>query len=128
VNPVELEIHRRNTVAFIAADGVDLVLQPQSRVMTDAGGYKYVLDAPRSPQVFRLIPLSIAGNAPELKTSTGRMVSPAYVILGAHDAAMERWDQFEFQNVWYEIVSPIRPEYSTNVYERKADVVRREAV
>ncbi len=122
----ELEIQRKNTKYFLDADPAPLVLFRSVRVRTDAGGYK---DGPFAgiggpPQIFRLIPAN--DRMPEIKAPNGRLVTPVYTLLGEHDADVRRWDRFEFNTVWYEIASPIRPEHTDSRYETKGDLVRRE--
>ena len=127
MDAAELRVHRLNTEAFINADPVSLVLYRTTRTRTASGGYKDSEAPLASPQTFRLIPAS--DRMPEIRDSNGRAVVPVYTLLGSHSADMERWDRFQLNGVWYEIASPIRPEHTTtSVYERKGDVVRREAV
>jgi hypothetical protein len=118
---LELSTQRKNTTAFIAADPVSLVLTPHDKETTAAGGYKLVPQEPREAQMFRLIPAS--DRMPEISNSNGRMANPSYILLGAWDCAMERWDSFDLHGVTYEIASPVRPEHTDSPYERKGDVV-----
>lgn len=120
----ELAYQRRNTKAFIDADPVSLTLLAQNRVSLPDGGYRVDPPTPRAPQIFRLIPQSDV--MPVVQTPDGHQLTPTYVLLGEYDAIMERWDKFTFNNVEFQIVSPIRPDFrlSINAYERKADVAR----
>lgn len=121
---MELEVQRLNTEEFIKADPIILDLTRQQRVIQPSGGYVMEAHPLGLPQTFRLIPAS--DRMPEIKTSNGRLVVPEYILLGAWDCNMERWDRFELNDVWFEIASPIRPEHTQSRYERKGDVVRRE--
>jgi hypothetical protein len=117
----ELQVQRRNTAAFIAADPVDLVLVPHTKQSLPSGGYSFHEEAPRGVQTFRLIPSN--DRMPEISNSNGRMAVPTYTLLGNWDAEMERWDTFVLGGVVYEIASPVRPEHTDSPYERKGDVV-----
>lgn len=120
----EVDLHRRNTKAFIDADPVTITLYKQERENTDAGGYKVLPPTPRDPQVFRLIPQGDI--MPKVQTPDGTQLTPTYVLLGEHNCVMERWDTFELLGVKFQIVSPVRPDFRdpVNAYERKADVAR----
>lgn len=127
MHPVELQIHRMNTKAFIEADPLEIILYRQQRVRTDSGGFKDT-HVPVAAQRFRLVPVDrMADQITELKTSVGRVVKTPFHLLGEHDADMERWDMFKLNDVWFEIASPIQPEHTTlSRYFKKGDVVRRE--
>lgn len=119
----ELEIQRRNTLAFIDANPIWVDLLPFDKVDTPDGGFKLTTGTPRASQKFRLLPQSDI--MPQVQTPDGVQLTPTYVLLGTWDCEMERWDKFFFNDVWYRIVSPIRPDHTaTQVYERKADVAR----
>lgn len=123
VSSMELEIQRRNTKAFIDANAIWVTLEPYGKVDTPDGGFRLQNGTPRSPQTFRLLPQSDV--MPQVQTPDGIQLTPTYVLLGTWDCEMERWDKFFFNDVWFRIVSPIRPDHSViNVYERKADVAR----
>ncbi len=123
MTPAELEIHQRNTLAFIQADPVTLTLSRREKVPTDAGGYVWQDDVPVGAQTFRMIPAS--DSAPEVKTSSGRLTLPSFVLMGVHDANMQRWDKFTINGETYELASDIRPLHSVeSVYERKADAAK----
>lgn len=122
---VELEIQRQNTTEFILADPVALVLHGRKQVQKPSGGHTWEADgAPRGPYTYRLIPAS--DRMPEIKTSSGRLVTPVYILLAEWDGDIRRWDMFELNGVWFEIASPIRPEHTERAYQLKGDVVRRE--
>lgn len=119
----ELEINRRNTRAFIESDPIFLALQPRVKVNTPDGGFKMEDGEERDTQTFRLLPQSDI--MPSVQTPDGITLTPTYVLLGEWDALMDRWDRFFVNDVAYQIVSPIRPDYTmANVYERKGDVAR----
>jgi hypothetical protein len=123
VSAQELAFNRRLTDKFIAYDPIDLSLTRYTKTPQADGGFKYTSPVSIAAQTFRLIPAS--DRAPEAATSSGRMVTPEYVLLGLWDANMERFDSFLFAGVEYEIAF-IRPAHtSENRYETKGDVVRR---
>lgn len=125
MSPAELSLHRRNTAAFIAADPVAITLSRRTRVSTGAGGYKDTYAAlPGAPQTLRMIPAQ--DKIPEIKTSSGRIVKPEYTLLGTWNSNMQEGDRFTFNGVDYELPTPVRPLHSNDVYERKADVIRRD--
>lgn len=131
MDPLELRVHRLNSEAFINADPVSLVLHRGTVERTASGGYRRNNPQPLADaQTFRLIPASGnvgSGKVEEIKTSTGRLSAPTYVILGKWDCNLEQWDTFLLNGTWYEVASHVRPEHTTtSVYERKADVVVRE--
>lgn len=123
MNPMELAINRSNTVAFISADPVNIVLRRYKFEPDGAGGKKKIPDVPSGPQVFRLIPQSDI--MPQVQTPDGIVLTPSYVLLGTHDSVIRRWDEFTLEGVEFKVVSPVRPDYTVeSVYERKADVAR----
>jgi hypothetical protein len=125
MNKAELDMHRKNTAAFIAADPVKLTLVTQKTKRTSSGGVVPDGDpVPRKAQTFRLIPSG--DRTSEVRLTSGRVAQVTHVILGAWDSLMERDDTFSFNGEDYVIAGPIRPEHSVDsVYERKSEVVRR---
>jgi hypothetical protein len=67
----------------------------------------------------RLIP-SQDGSKPR-QTLNGEMVTPSYMLMGAHDADMERWDEFQIDEAWYQVVFINQ----NRQYEVKGEVVYR---
>lgn len=102
VSEAELGAQRRITKMFIAADSITVTLLRSVFTPDGAGGEVRGEPAPLAPQVMRLIP---AGDgAQERFTSNGQAVKPTYMLMGEHDADMERWDEFEVDGITYEIV------------------------
>ena len=89
MDPVELDINRRNTRAFIAAKPSVIVLTPQTKVDTPSGGYKLAPGDPRGDQVLRIIELGANQSPPILTTQDGKQREAAFWLLGLHDAVME---------------------------------------
>jgi hypothetical protein len=123
VNPTELEVNRRTTRAFIAADPVSLALVPYAQHRTASGGLKQVAGTPRSAQQFRLIPLQDV--MPQIQTPDGVQLTPQFVLMGAWNCEVERWDRFSLNGNDYVVVSPPRPEHTVESrYYTKVDVAR----
>jgi hypothetical protein len=116
---VELAFQRKNTEAFIAADSVEVVLIRTPREDDGAGGVLTGTPASLLPQVMRLIPLQ-DGHSPR-QTAEGEMAEPSYMLLGKHDADMERWDEFQMNGAWYQVVFVNQ----NRQYEVKGEVVYR---
>lgn len=91
-NPVELEMQRRMTHAFIQADPVEIVLWRQTKVPNGSGGF--VLGPPTSlpSQTFKAIPQN--HQLEERQTTDGVMVRPDSVLIGHWDANIVRGDWF----------------------------------
>lgn len=120
---MELQINRQNTHEFIMADPLWIVLSYAERGSDGEGGTLEEEPDDRDAQLFRLIPQTDV--MPQVQTPDGVQLVPTYVLLGEWDAEMSRWDTFALGGVKFKIVSPIRPDYtSDNVYERKGDVAR----
>jgi hypothetical protein len=120
MNDSELAVYRANTKAFIDADPITAVLTPQTETK-GFSGTKMEAGAPRAPQTFRLIPQNDV--TPEVMTPDGIQLTPTFVLLGMHDAAMDRWDTFSLGDRKFQIVSPIRPRHTVaSRYESKGDV------
>lgn len=103
ISPMELAVQRKNTKAFIRADAEVFVLERSAFASDGAGGHTRGTPAPLPPQLMRLVPLQ-DGSTPQL-TADGEMIEPSYILIGHHDADMERWDTFTTDNGRYEIVS-----------------------
>lgn len=117
ISPAELTAQRRTTEAFIRADGEVVILERSTFVSDGAGGSVRGAPAPLQPQFMRLIPLQ--DGSPEQMTADGEAISPSYMLLGKHDADMERWDRFTRDGERYEVVSV----NSNRQYECKGLVV-----
>lgn len=118
-------MQRRNTVAFIEADPIDLVLTPHTAEDTPSGGFRLTASEPRTAETLRLIPAN--DRMPEVRSSAGRVVRPEYTLMGVHSSPMSQWDTFTYRGVVYEVASPVRPVHTDSAYERKGDVVRKSA-
>jgi hypothetical protein len=88
----ELEINRKNTVAFIAARPSEVTLTPRTKTETSGGGWKWVVGAPREPQTLRIIELGMQVTPPILELSNGKQRRVDFWLLGPHDATIEVGD------------------------------------
>jgi hypothetical protein len=116
---VELAAQRQLTKAFIAADSLEVTLIRTPREADGAGGVEVGTPASLAPQVMRLIPLQ-DGHEPR-QTADGEQAVPRYMLMGTHDADMARWDEFELDSGWYQLVFLNQNQQ----YEKKAEVVYR---
>lgn len=98
MDKTELKIHRMNTDAFIQERMTRVVLTPQNRERTAAGGYRNTDEAPRKPQEFRIIELGSSSSAPILRESEGSQRELVYWLLGSHDAIMEKDDYWKTED------------------------------
>lgn len=125
MHAVELAMHRKNTVAFIDADPIDILLVRYEKVQTSSGGVKWTLSETQpNLQTFRLIPNSDA--TASSMTSDGVVAPIAYTLLGLWDADLRQWDRFFLNETEFELAGPLHPVHSVDsIYERKCAVVRR---
>lgn len=118
MDAAELEIQATATRAFILADAEDLQLVRSTRSSDGAGGWVYSTPVPLAIQTARLIPQS--DRVQEVITSDGRRAFPEYVILMEPSSDMQRYDQFTWRGIVWEISQiHYKPDY-----EMKGDVIR----
>jgi hypothetical protein len=121
-SPIELEVNRANTAAFINANPVMVTLVP--RVRSQSGeGEVWSETAPRVAQKVRLIDQSsAAGPTPGILSSLdGRQRTLEFFLLGEYDAEFgmnDRWTDGD--GATWEILDLL----PFNGYERRARVVR----
>lgn len=103
IPPVELNVQRRLTAAFIEKDPLEIQLLRSERIANGSGGYVTGDPAPVGGlQRMRLIPLQ--DGQTERYDANGKQVFPQYMLMGLHDADMQRWDTFELNGDRYQIV------------------------
>lgn len=117
----ELQIKRRQTLAFIAANPYAVTLIPRVEVRTGAGGRVGSDGPPRLPQTLRLIDQSSAsGNSPgALRSQDGLQRKGTHMLLGPYDASMALGDHWTSGGKQYHI-SELLPD---NGYEKRGMVV-----
>jgi hypothetical protein len=114
VRSSELEILRRQTVAFIATDPFPIILIPRLRIQTEDGGYILTDQTPRVEQVFRTI--SMSANNLVTQGENGIQRTSPFMLLGAWDSLMQNYDYFTaLDGQRWEVVSI----QHDNGYERK---------
>lgn len=93
---VELAYQRRNTLAFIEADPVDLALIPATEVRTPSGGVLYAEAVARPVQRFRLIPMSHTERPERSSFTTGGSAGVTrkhdFTLLAPWDAIIDKKD------------------------------------
>jgi len=113
--PGELAAQRAATKWYVDADAFDCVLIRATEVSNGAGGY-IMQDVPLNQQRLRMNPLQDATT--ERVTPDGRKLRPAYMLIGYHDADVERLDRFFKDGREYEIVFLVENQQ----YQVKAEV------
>lgn len=119
MNPLELPTQRRLTKAFIDTMPVTITLTPRLQERKASGGYTWAEQAPRVPQVLRLVEPS---GAPQIVTTAdGKERLIEFLLIGQHDAEIGVYDIFTHEGLDYEVLSL----YHFNGWERRAQVARR---
>lgn len=88
----ELQAQRRLSAYFIEADGILVALQRQPRTADGAGGTSVGDAVPLAAQAFRLLPQEDGATA--RTTSEGETATPQFMLMGAYDCDMARFDLF----------------------------------
>lgn len=101
IETTELRVQRLLTASFIKADSVEVTITRNSVVSDGEGGYTRQA-VTLAVQTMRLLPLS--DGADQRLTADGQMVAPKYMLMGDHDADLERWDTFSLDSDRYEVV------------------------
>lgn len=92
MDAVELDIHRKNTTAFIAVKPSVIALVPQDKVRKPAGGYAIVQRDPRAAQTFRIIELGTVQTPQVLNLTDGKQREAQFWLLGEFSAQMATGD------------------------------------
>lgn len=98
----ELTMQRRMTDAFIKADPQELVLTRQTRVSNGSGGFTLGAPTPLPSQTWKVVPQN--RQLEERETIDGVMVRPDFVLIGYHDADVQRGDWFMWNAHRYDVV------------------------
>lgn len=118
----EIQVQRRNTVAFINADPITVVLNRAELVSNGAGGFRRESPSPLPPQTARLVPVGAQyGGAEEHEMLDGQTVQVDYHMVALFDADIERGDWFFLRDEKHEVVW-VR---SVGDYEMKAGITNR---
>lgn len=100
----ELVVQRKNTDAYLDADGESVTLSRSGVMVSDgAGGFKPGSAAgPVPPQTFVLA--TTDRQLPVRRTVDGLEISPEYIMTGAYDADVQPGDWFYRNGLKYEVV------------------------
>lgn len=113
---VELRAQTRISRAFIAADAISVELSRPTEVSDGAGGRSRTGFTTLPPQTFRLLPQEDGATA--RTTAEGETATPEYMLMGAPDVDVARFDEFQIGDRRYQVV------YIDNrQYEVKAEVI-----
>lgn len=106
----EIRVQRKLTQALIDALPVSLALIPRTRTPDGSGGWTWMDETPRDPQVFHIVEFGGAGGADvePLRTADGHQRYVTYTLLAAWDAEVGLYDRFTFNNEPCEIVELMR--------------------
>lgn len=92
IGAVELAAQRNITAMFIAADPIDVVLLRRPRTDDGAGGKSIGAPVSQPSQRFRLLPQEDGATA--RTTADGETATPEFMLMGAYNANMQRFDEF----------------------------------
>lgn len=116
IRAAELAVQRRLSAEFIAADAQTITLLRSARTPDGAGGTEIGAAVSQDPQTFRLLPQEDGATA--RTTADGESATPEYMLMGAWDCNMQRFDEFVIGARRYQIV------YIDNrQYEIKGEVI-----
>lgn len=105
INATELQMQRRLTQAFIAADAQQVVLTRTVETPDGEGGVVRSGPVALPAQTMRIIPAQDGTPGGQTRfTADGQEVRPAYTLMGPHTADMQRWDTFETVDGRFEVV------------------------
>lgn len=121
-SPVQIRTNRRLTKRFIDQSPVTLFLIPRVKEKKPAGGYVWVEQAPRPPQVMTIIEQTgLSGQPRPQVTIDGVDRELEFELLAEWDASIQQGDTFTHQGRDWEVVGL----YYDNGYERRAMVSAR---
>lgn len=98
----ELEMQRRLTLGFLAADSREITIQRRPRTSDGAGGTVAGDPVSLPPQDFRLLPSEDGATA--RTTAEGETATPEYMLLGRWDADLQRFDEFEIDGRRFQVI------------------------
>lgn len=99
----ELAVLRKQTLHFIRSNPDDIAFNRGADKVSDgAGGWTWGPGgATLEPQQMRLIPV---GGRVQSRNVNGEEVTPAYVLIAAHDADVDMDDTFDHNGRMYEVI------------------------
>lgn len=122
MDPIELQVHIDNTIAYIGYKPSEIVLTPVEREKTGSGGYREVDQEERPAQTFRIIEVN-SSTPPILTLTDGKQREADFLLLGAPTvdiAVNDHWLDEATGREW--LVGDI---VRSNLYEVRALVVER---
>lgn len=122
MDATELDLHRKNTTAFIAVKPSVLTLTPHEQNRTQGGGYRLDAQPPRDPQTMRIIELGAHQSPPILVLTDGKQREASYWLLAEWDADMAVNDTWMAADGREWLVGDI---VRSNEYETRGLVVER---
>lgn len=122
MDAIELDMHRRNTEAFINAKPVSIILTPQVKTRQASGGYKLADGVARAPQTFRIVELGLNQTPPILQLTDGKQREAEFLLLGLHNASIAIDDYWTASDGREWLVGDI---VRSNLYETRALVTER---
>lgn len=100
---LELQVLRKQTEAFIAADPTAVPLTRRTRQANGAGGWRFV--APNTILPVQQFHIVAAGENVVLREGPdGRQVATSHNIVGAYDADIQKFDLFEYNGIPYMVL------------------------
>lgn len=122
MDAVEMDIHRKNTTAFIAVKPSVIELIPQIKVRKPGGGFTLQQMPPRVAQTFRIIELGAVQTPQVLNLTDGKQREAQFWLLGEFSAQMATGDFWMGEDGRYwEIGDIVRG----NGYEQRGIVAER---
>lgn len=94
---------RKVMAAFIRADSRSIVLRRPSHEKTDTGGFRKSGFVPLPAQDFRLVPYKRRLTDMVRNMQNGEIPNLLYVLVGFHNADVQRNDEFELDGAYYRV-------------------------
>jgi len=110
MNHAELVMRRRQVLAFVNADPVQIVLQrPTGPIKSAAGGTVRGTSTPLSPQTARIIPAKRRYDHGLVNTEPGELPKTDYLLIARHtfDGRVDDWFQWRGDNYQIKGVRPL---------------------
>jgi len=105
MNPVELLMRRRNVLAFIEADSIEVVFTRETKTKTPAGGF-ITSWAPLSVcQIARIIPSKRRYAYTGVNTEAGQIPLWPYILEGLYNMDIKVDDKFTWDGQEYQVKS-----------------------
>lgn len=99
-----MTLHLRKVMkAFIDADGYPIVLNRPNMHRTGTGGYVKNGFTALPPQTFRLVMYRRRLTDLTTPTADGEVPTIPYVLVGYHDANIQRYDEFHLNGAYYRV-------------------------